>query len=30
LHPEVMTDADCTNIMDEYYETFYQFTYSEK
>ena len=29
LHPEVMTDTDCTRIMDEYYETFYQFTYSK-
>lgn len=30
LHPELLTDADCTAIMDEYYETFYQFTYSQK
>ena len=30
LHPELLTDTDCTAIMDEYYETFYQFTYSEK
>lgn len=30
LHPESLTDADCTVIMDEYYETFYNFTYSEK
>lgn len=29
LHPELLTDADCAAIMDEYYETFYQFTYSE-
>ena len=29
LHPEVMTDTDCAKIMDEYYETFYHFTYSE-
>ena len=29
LHPELMTDTDCAEIMDEYYETFYQFTYSE-
>lgn len=30
LHPEQITDTDCTAVMDEYYETFYQFTYSEK
>ena len=30
LHPELVTGADCAAIMDEYYETFYQFTYSEK
>ena len=30
LHPELLTDSNCTEIMDEYYETFYQFTYSEK
>ncbi len=29
LHPELMTDTDCADIMDEYYETFYHFTYSE-
>lgn len=29
LHPDVMTDADCAAIMDEYYETFYHFTYSQ-
>ena len=29
LHSEVLTDADCTGRMDEYYETFYDFTYSE-
>ena len=29
LHPEWMTDTDCAEIMDEYYETFYHFTYSE-
>lgn len=29
LHPELLTDTDCTAIMDEYYETFYQFTYSQ-
>ena len=30
LHPDRLTGADCAAIMDEYYETFYQFTYSEK
>ena len=30
LHPDFMTETDCTAIMDQYYETFYQFTYSEK
>ena len=30
LHPEKLTDTDCAAIMDEYYETFYHFTYSEK
>ena len=29
LHPELLTDANCTEMMDEYYETFYQFTYSK-
>lgn len=29
LHPERLTETDCTAIMDEYYETFYHFTYSE-
>ena len=29
LHPERLTDTNCTEIMDEYYETFYQFTYSK-
>ena len=29
LHSEQLTDADCTAIMDEYYETFYHFTYSK-
>ena len=29
LHPELLTDSNCTEIMDDYYETFYQFTYSE-
>lgn len=30
LHPDVMTETDCTAVMDTYYETFYHFTYSEK
>lgn len=30
LHPELLSDTDCAGIMDDYYETFYQFTYSEK
>lgn len=29
LHPELLTDTNCTEMMDEYYETFYQFTYSK-
>ena len=29
LHNEVLTDVDCAAKMDEYYETFYDFTYSE-
>lgn len=29
LHPEAVTEAACTAIIDEYYETFYGFTYSE-
>ena len=29
LHSEALTDADCTAKIDEYYETFYDFTYSE-
>ena len=29
LHNEVLTDADCAAKIDEYYETFYDFTYSE-
>ena len=29
LHPERMDEAACADIMDEYYETFYHFTYSE-
>ena len=30
LHPEKMTHTDYLEIMNEYYETFYHFTYSEK
>ena len=30
LHPDRLTDTDCTAIMDTYYETFYDFTYSQK
>lgn len=30
LHPDLLSVADCSVIVDEYYETFYQFTYSEK
>ena len=29
LHHDLLTDADCTAKIDEYYETFYNFTYSE-
>lgn len=29
LHPELFTEAEPTAVIDEYYETFYQFTYSE-
>ena len=29
LHNEALTDADCADRIDEYYETFYNFTYSE-
>ena len=29
LHPEAVTEADCAARIDEYYETFYGFTYSE-
>lgn len=28
LHPELLTDEDCLSVMDDYYETFYDFTYS--
>ena len=29
LHGDLLSDADCAAKMDEYYETFYDFTYSE-
>lgn len=29
LHGDLISDADCAALMDEYYETFYNFTYSE-
>ena len=29
LHNDLLTDADCLTKIDEYYETFYDFTYSE-
>ena len=29
LHPEAFTEEDCASVIDEYYETFYGFTYSE-
>ena len=29
LHPDRVTAADCADRMDDYYETFYDFTYSE-
>lgn len=29
LHPEAVTEADCAKQIDEFYETFYGFTYSE-
>lgn len=29
LHPERLDDAACADVIDEYYETFYGFTYSE-
>ncbi len=29
LHPDLMAEEDCTAVMDEYYETFYGFKYSE-
>jgi len=30
LHPQQLTDTDCTAIMDMYYEAYYDFTYSKK
>lgn len=30
LHPSLLTDTDCTAIMNEFYETFYHFTYIKK
>lgn len=29
LHPDVISEADCNALYDEYYETFYGFSYSE-
>ena len=29
LHPDAFSEADCIALTDEYYETFYGFTYSE-
>ena len=29
LHPEAVTEAECANLTDEFYETFYGFTYSK-
>lgn len=29
LHPDLLSDSDCAAVIDEYYETFYDFTYSE-
>lgn len=29
LHPDLCTEAECTALIDEYYETFYGFLYSE-
>lgn len=29
LHPDAFAEGDCDNLIDEYYETFYGFTYSE-
>ena len=30
LHPEAVTEADCSKRIDDFYETFYGFTYSER
>ena len=30
LHPQAFEEADCAARIDEYYETFYGFTYSER
>lgn len=30
LHDDLLSDADCNKIIDEYYKTFYGFVYSEK
>lgn len=30
LHPEQMSEENCNRIIEEYYETFYDFSYSEK
>ena len=29
IHPDLFSDSDCAALIDEYYETFYDFTYSE-
>ena len=29
LHPDLLTDTDCTAITEDFYETFYDFTYSK-
>lgn len=29
LHPDLVTETECMEVMDEYYEIFYDFTYSE-
>lgn len=29
LHPDKISDTECATLMDEYYETFYEFTYSK-
>lgn len=30
LHPDLVTDSDCANAMENYYETFYNFKYAAK